>query len=142
MGNATQLLARKDSAVWSVTPDTSVYSAIELMADKQIGALLVTRGNDIAGIISERDYARKVILQGKESRKTKVSEIMTINVITARPTDTIDHCMTIMTKERIRHLPVVDSGRVVGMLSLGDLVAAKIAEQKATIEQLETYITS
>jgi CBS domain-containing protein len=142
MGTATQLLARKDSAVWSVTPDTSVYSAIELMAEKQIGALLVTRGNEIAGIVSERDYARKVILQGKESRKSRVSEIMTPNVITARPSDTVDHCMTIMTKERIRHLPVMDGRRVVGMLSLGDLVAAKIAEQQATIEQLETYITS
>lgn len=142
MGTATQLLARKDATVWSVTPDTSVFSAIELMADKQIGALLVTKGHEIAGIVSERDYARKVILQGKESRTTKVSEIMSSNVITARPSATVDHCMTIMTKERIRHLPVVDSGRIVGMLSLGDLVAAKIAEQQATIEQLETYITS
>lgn len=142
MGTATQLLARKDSAVWSITPDTSVFSAIELMAEKQIGALLVTTANEIAGIISERDYARKVILQGRESRSTRVSEIMTTNVITARPGDTVDHCMSIMTKERIRHLPVTDSGRIVGILSLGDLVAAKIREQQATIEQLETYITS
>jgi len=142
MITATHLLAHKPSDVWAVSPEHSVYEAIALMADKGIGALLVMRDKQLCGILSERDYARKVILRGKESRNTCVGEIMTANVITVGPADDVDHCLSIMTEHRIRHLPVVERDRVVGVLSIGDLVKAKIADQQAVIEQLETYITS
>ena len=136
-----QLLEVKGSEVWSVGPDDSVYDAIHLKAEKQIGALLVMDGDRLAGIFSERDYARSVILKGRSSRETKVSEIMTPEVVTGRLDHRIEVCLARMTDRRIRHLPIVDDGKVVGMISMGDLVKAIIAEQRATIEQLEQYIT-
>jgi CBS domain-containing protein len=135
------LLDSKGSTVISVSPTKSVLDAIKLMAEKGIGALVVMDGSKLAGVITERDYARKVILKDKSSRNTPVSDIMTRDVLTAALDDTVDHCMNTMTDRRIRHLPVVDDGRVVGMISIGDLVKAVIAHQKDAIEQLEHYIT-
>ncbi len=145
MKTVASLLADKDSTIWSVRPDSSVYEAIELMATKAVGALLVLDGERLAGIVSERDYARKVILKGRSSRDTKVSEIMTVKVICVPPTRTIDECMALMTQKRIRHLPVLDeqSGgdrKVCGVISIGDVVRATIEEKQFLIEQLENYI--
>ena len=142
MKTATQLLAAKDSAVWTISPDHSVLDAIKLMGEKEIGALLVTNDNKLVGIISERDYARKVILQGKESHSTRISEIMSNNVVTVSPGESIDNCMALMTQHKIRHLPVTDNGVVTGVLSIGDLVRAIIADQSDTIAHLEGYIMS
>lgn len=134
------ILNRKGSEIWSLSPQATVYDAIALMAEKGVGALLVTSGGRLAGIISERDYARKVILKGKSSRDTPVEEIMTRDVVTVTPRQTVDECMRIMTNSRIRHLPVLDGDRVAGMISIGDLVKAIIAAQEATIQQLTSYI--
>lgn len=142
MKNATQLLAGKHPIVWTISPDSSVLDAIKMMGEKEIGALLVTVSNKLVGVVSERDYARKVILKGKESHNTKISEIMSGNVITVGPDDTIDHCMGLMVKHKIRHLPVLEKERITGVLSLGDLVKAIIAEQSDTIAHLEGYIMS
>lgn len=142
MKTATQLLADKSSVVWSLAPDSSVFDAIKLMAEKEIGALLVIKDRLLVGIISERDYARKVILQGKSSRGTPISEIMSSDVVTVTPGATIEHCMSVMTENKIRHLPVMDHGVVIGVLSIGDLVKAIIAEQSDTIAHLEEYIRS
>jgi CBS domain-containing protein len=136
-----QLLEEKGSDVWSIAPDASVYEAIRAMAEKGVGALVVMDADRLAGILSERDYARSVILKGRSSRETKVSEIMTGEVVTGRLDQRIESCLALMTERRIRHLPIVDDGQVVGMISMGDLVKAIIAEQQATIEQLEQYIT-
>lgn len=135
------LLNRKGGQVWSVGPDASVYQAIELMADKGIGALLVLDGGKLAGIISERDYARKVVLKGRTSKETPVKEIMTVQVFTVTPEHSVDDCMTLMTEKRIRHLPVLAGEEVAGVLSIGDLVKFIISEQEETIHQLENYIT-
>ena len=140
MASAAQLLGRKPRDIHSVGPDTPVLEAIRLMADHSIGALLVMQGDKLAGIVSERDYARKVILKGRSSADTPVRAIMTAQVHTVEPGDSAQQCMQIMTDRRIRHLPVVEAGRVVGMLSIGDLVRAVLAEQAQTIEQLENYI--
>lgn len=127
--------------VLSVSPDSSVFDALQLMADKEVGALVVLAGGRLAGIFSERDYARKVVLMGKASRDTRVSEIMTDKVQCVRPSDTIDTCMQLMTGKRIRHLPVMGDGdRVMGVISIGDVVKETIEEQKQIIEQLESYI--
>ncbi len=142
MKKATQLLAGKDPIVWTISPDNSVLDAIKLMSEKEIGALLVTRSNRLVGIVSERDYARKVILKGKESHNTPISEIMTENVISVRPNESIDHCMALMNKHKIRHLPVIEKGRITGVLSIGDLIKSIIAEQSNTIAHLEGYIMS
>ena len=123
-------------------PNASVYDAMKLMADKGIGALLVMEGAKLVGIISERDYARKVILQGRSSRTTAVREIMTTRVAYAEPEQNIEECMALMTEKRIRHLPVIEAGEVRGVISIGDLVKSIIAEQKFIIEQLERYISS
>jgi len=136
------ILTRKGNDVWSISPSASVYDAMKLMADKGIGALLVMEGEKLVGIISERDYARKVILQGRSSRTTSVEEIMTSRVAYAEPGQNIEECMAVMTEKRIRHLPVMEASQVRGVISIGDLVKSIIDEQKFIIEQLERYITS
>jgi CBS domain-containing protein len=142
MKTVRQLLQSKGSAVYSVTPEASVFDALKLMADKNIGALLVVSGGKLAGIMSERDYARKVILHGKSSHDMLVREIMSEKVVTVQPEQTVEDCMTLMTGKRIRHLPVVNGDKIVGLLSIGDLVKEVIAEQEQTIKQLESYIHS
>ncbi|HEV3200363.1 MAG TPA: CBS domain-containing protein [Bryobacteraceae bacterium] len=134
------VLKTKGNAIWSIVPDATVYDAIALMANKGIGALLALSGGRLDGIISERDYARKVILEGRSSKDTLVREIMTRPVVTVTPEDTVDICMKIVTERRIRHLPVVDRDNIVGIVSIGDLVRATIAAQAETIDHLHTYI--
>lgn len=136
------LLALKGKDVWSIEPDVPVLEAIRLMAEKHIGALPVMHGTELLGILSERDYARKVILRGRSSADTLVREIMSSPVSTISPDDAVHNCMQIMTEQRIRHLPVVEKGKVVGMISIGDLVKAVIEEQQQTIDHLERYIAS
>jgi CBS domain-containing protein len=136
-----QLLESKGHDVWSVSPDTSVLEAIKKMADKRIGALLVLDRGKPVGIVSERDYARKVILQGRSSQETPVKDVMTTRVVCARPDLNVEECMAIMTDKHIRHLPVMEGDEVLGMISIGDLVKAIIAEQQFLINQLERYIT-
>ncbi len=135
------LLQDKGHGTWSTTPDSLVYDALKLMADKGVGALLVLEAGKLVGIISERDYARKVILHGKSSLNTPVKEIMTENVICVRPEQTIEECMTLMTDKHIRHLPVLQGDEVIGVVSIGDVVKAEIAEKNFLIKQLENYIT-
>ena len=134
------LLAEKGHTIHSVAPDEPVLTAIQVMADRVIGALLVMRGDELVGIVSERDYARKIILKGRSSGGTPVRDIMTASVLTVSPDDTIETCMRVCTKDRVRHLPVVDAGKVVGIVSIGDLVKAMLAEQSQQIEQLQRYI--
>ncbi|KAF1685037.1 histidine kinase [Pseudoxanthomonas broegbernensis] len=140
MRTVRQLLADKPAEVYAVAPDAPVVEAIRLMADKSIGAVLVLRGEMLAGILSERDYARKVVLQGRSSADTPVSAIMTAQVVTVEPDTAVPRCMRLMTDRRIRHLPVMESGRVVGVISIGDLVKAVIADQQLELEQLQRYI--
>ena len=135
------LLDAKGADVISVDEDTSVYDAIALMAERSIGSLLVMQGEELKGIVTERDYARKVILKGRSSETTSVEEIMTTALITAKPEQTVDECMALMTDKRIRHLPVVAGNRVIGVISIGDLVQAIISDQQEAIEQLENYIS-
>lgn len=135
------ILRHKGSAFWSVTPDTMVYEALKLLAEKDVGALLVLEGGRLVGIISERDYARKVILKGKSSLDTPIREIMTRRVLCVRPDQTVEECMALVTEKRIRHLPVVVDDEVVGVVSIGDLVKASIDEKDFLIKQLENYIT-
>jgi CBS domain-containing protein len=141
MTTIEQLLEIKGAQVWSISPDQTVYAALRLMADRDVGALLVIRGETLVGILSERDYARKVILQGKASMNTPVSEIMTSNVIAIPPERTIEEAMALMTERHIRHLPVVEGEQVVGLVSIGDLVKSIIADREFMIEQLERYIS-
>ncbi|HEX4375598.1 MAG TPA: CBS domain-containing protein [Steroidobacteraceae bacterium] len=142
MATASQLLKQKTRAVYSVPPDAPVLEAIREMAEHSVGALLVMQGDQLAGVLSERDYARKVILKGRSSSATKVSEIMSSPVLTVRPDQSVNDCMRLMTENRVRHLPVLDGERVIGVLSIGDLVRAVVEEQAKTIEQLEQYIHS
>lgn len=135
------LLDSKGRDVVSIAPEASVLDAIRLMSDRGIGALIVMDGDDLLGVVTERDYARKVILKGRASDATKVSEIMTTSVISTSSGDPIEKCMNTMTDERIRHLPVVDDGKICGIISIGDLVKAIIADQQQAIEQLEHYIS-
>ncbi|MEJ2255389.1 MAG: CBS domain-containing protein [Woeseiaceae bacterium] len=135
------LLDHKGANVVSIARDASVYDAISLMSDHVVGSLLVMEGEKIVGIITERDYARKVILKGRSSETTKVEEVMSTDVITAAAEQSVNECMTLMTEKRIRHLPVVAGNRVIGMISIGDLVQAIISDQQLEIEQLENYIS-
>ena len=139
--NVHLILKNKGSQIWSLAPDATVYEAISTMAEKNVGALLVVSEGKLVGIISERDYARKVILKDKSSRKTLVGDIMTSPVITVTPGHTLDECMQIMTDNRIRHLPVLEGEKLVGTISIGDLVKAIISTQAETILQLDNYIT-
>jgi CBS domain-containing protein len=140
MGYVREVLQVKGSNVWSIAPKASVYEALEIMADKNVGALLVIDKGKIVGIFSERDYARKVILKGKSSKKTSVGELMTREVSYVEPGDSMEHCMALMTAKRIRHLPVMENNQLVGIVSIGDVVKRVISEQEFTIEQLEKYI--
>lgn len=135
------LLDSKGSDIISIAGDASVLDAIKLMADKAIGSLLVMDGDELKGIVTERDYARKVIVKGRSSESTQVDEIMTADVVTARTDQTVAQCMSVMSERRIRHLPVVDEGKVAGMISIGDLVQAIIADQQEEIQHLEQYIS-
>ena len=135
------LLDRKGRHIISVNPEDSVLDAIRLMAEKSIGSLVVMKDQELLGIMSERDYARKVIIKGKSSESTAVSEIMTVNVFTTSSSATVNECMSLMTEKKIRHLPVVEDNTVIGMISIGDLVGAIIADQQEEIEQLEHYIS-
>jgi CBS domain-containing protein len=142
MRTVEQILRSKGNLFWSVLPDTMVYDALKLMAEKDVGALLVLESDlRLVGIISERDYARKVILKGKSSLDTPVREIMTHPVVGVRPEQTVEECMALMTARRVRHLPVFIEGRVAGVVSIGDLVKASLDEKDFLIKQLETYIT-
>ena len=140
MDTVQKLLDAKGHTLWSVAPDDLVYDAVAAMAEKGCGALLVMEGDELRGIISERDYARRVVLEDRSSRDTRVSEIMTSPVITGDPGRTVEECLTLMTEKHIRHLPIESDGRLVGMVSIGDLVKSIIAEQRYLIEQLEQYI--
>ncbi|MBS0431966.1 MAG: CBS domain-containing protein [Proteobacteria bacterium] len=142
MRQVKHLLEIKGDAVYSIAPEAPVLEAIKQMAERSIGALLVMRNAELAGIITERDYARKVILKGRSSRDTAVSEIMTSLPISVDPVASVDECMRLCTDRRIRHLPVVENGRIVGLVSIGDLVKAVIDDQAVEIDQLQRYISS
>ena len=140
VGTIGEILHNKGTGVWSIVPDATVYEAIKMMADKNVGALLVTDKERLIGIISERDYTRKVALRGKSSRQTSVREILSGQVINVTPGHTIEECMRLMTDHRVRHLPVVEGNQIVGVVSIGDLVNYIISAQTNTIHQLQTYI--
>lgn len=141
MYTVRQVLQEKGGEVYSISPQATVYEALQLMAEKNIGAVVVLEGDQVAGIFSERDYARKVVLQGKASRTTTVGEVMTREVLYAKLEDSIEDCMSLMTAKRHRHLPVMDGGRLVGVVSIGDVVKAIISDRESTIRELERYIT-
>ncbi len=142
MTTANDLLRSKGHQIWSVEPDTTVYEAIEIMADKGIGSILVMKDDNLKGILTERDYTCKVILKGRSSTDTPVKDIMTSKVLHAKSDSTIDECMALMTKKRVRHLPVYEDDKLIGIISIGDIVKEIISEQKIIIEQLENYIYS
>jgi len=135
------VLNHKGAQIWSIPPEMMVFDAIQLMADKNVGALLVMSGDKLLGVISERDYTRKVALKGKSSKQTPVKEILSSSVITASPAHTIEDCMRLMTENRVRHLPILDSDKVAGIVSIGDLVNWIISAQSVAIDQLENYIS-
>jgi CBS domain-containing protein len=141
IGTIGEILSRKGSNVWSVRPDDTVFEAIQMMADKNVGALLVMSGGKLLGLVSERDYTRKVALKGRSSKETAVQEIISSPVITATPEDTVEECMRLMTHHRVRHLPVLEGEQVVGIVSIGDLVNWTISVQTVAINQLESYIS-
>lgn len=137
----SEILSRKGAAAWSISPDATVFEAVQLMADKNVGAVLVTENGRLVGIISERDYTRKVALKGKASKTTAVKEVLSSNIIHVSPAHTVEECLRLMTDHRIRHLPVLEGGNIVGIVSIGDLVNWIISAQHTTISQLQTYIT-
>lgn len=141
MTTVKTILLNKGYNVWSISPDAKIFEALELMAEKQIGALLVMEGDKVAGIITERDYARKVILTGKSSKETPVCEIMTSKLICVTQDENVEDCMTIMTNKRIRHLPVMNENKLIGLISIGDIVKSIISEQGLLINHLTNYIT-
>lgn len=141
MHTVGQILRKKGQDIWSISPEATVYEALQMMAEKNVGALVVLEDGELVGIFSERDYARKIVLQGKTSRQTQVREIMTSRVNCVHPEQTTDECMALMTAKHIRHLPVLDDAeRLVGVISIGDVVKAIISDQEFVIEQLENYI--
>ena len=140
-GSVGAILAQKGFAVWSIAPNSTVFEAIQLMADKNVGALPVVDNGQLVGMLSERDYTRKITLKGKSSRDTPVREIMTPKPVTVNVADSVSECMRVMTESRIRHLPVMEGKKMVGLVSIGDLVRGIISAQAATIEALEKYIT-
>ena len=142
MQSMAQLLLNKGSQVWSISPDATVLAGLTLMAEKNIGALLILEGSRPVGIMTERDYARKVILEGRSSRDTRIRSIMTTRLVSARSTDSVEEAMALMTRERVRHLPIVEGDTVLGLVSIGDLVKAMIDQQQFTIDQLARYITT
>jgi len=142
MKTVKEILEAKSHKLLSISPQASVLDALKLMAERDVGALVVLEGEGLAGIFSERDYARKVILHGKSSKATQVSEIMTHRVVCVRPDQSVEECMALMTDKRIRHLPVLDDQKVIGVISIGDVVKELISEQRFVIEQLEHYIHS
>jgi CBS domain-containing protein len=141
MKTVKQILDAKGRDIWSVKPQDTVFESLQLMADKGVGSLLVMEDDKLVGIVTERDYARKIILEGKSSRNTTVSEIMSSKVLCVAPERTVDECMALMTDKRARHLPVVDHKQVIGVVSIGDLVKAMINEQQILIDQLQHYIS-
>jgi CBS domain-containing protein len=137
----SEILSRKGAAAWSISPDATVFEAIQLMADKNVGAVLVTENGKLEGIISERDYTRKVALKGKASKSTAVKEVLSSQVIHVSPSHTVEDCLRLMTDHHIRHLPVLEGDKILGVISIGDLVNWIISAQHTTISQLQTYIT-
>ncbi len=135
------ILKSKGREVWTITPETIVFDALKTMAEKNVGALVVLDKTEVVGILSERDYARKVILHGKSSKALKVTEIMSANVYSVNPEQNIEDCMTLFTNKRVRHLPVLQNNQLIGIISIGDVVKAIIADQESTIKHLENYIT-
>ena len=140
-GTISEILSNKGNSVWTISPDATVFEAILMMAEKNVGALLVTENNKLVGIISDRDYSRKVVVKGKASKTTAVREILSSQVIHVSPSHTVEECLRLMTDHRFRHLPVLDGDKIVGIISIGDLVNWIISAQHTTISQLQTYIT-
>ena len=141
MHTVKELLREKGSQVWTITPQATVYEALELMATKNIGSLVVLEEGNVAGMFTERDYARKVVLQGRSSKTTTVGELETQDVLYVGPDDSIENCMALMTDKRLRHLPVMENEKLVGLVSIGDVVKAVISDREFTIRELERYIT-
>lgn len=141
MATVKQLLESKDNHVWSISPETTVFEGLQFMAEKNIGALLVTRDDKLVGIFSERDYARKVILKGKTSKDTTIGELMTREVVYTTPEDSLDECMALMIAKHIRHLPILNNDKLIGLLTLGDLVKQIMSNQEFKIQELEKYIS-
>ena len=139
-GIISEILGHKGDNVWSISPDATVFAALQMMADKNVGALLVTERGKLVGIITERDYSRKIALKGRSSKETAVREILSGNVIHVTPAHSVEDCMRLMTEHRVRHLPVLEDERIVGVVSIGDLVNWIISAQTTTIHQLQTYI--
>ena len=141
MTTVRSVLLSKGNNIWSVAPDTTVFDALKIMAEKNIGALLVMQKEKVVGIFSERDYARKIVLKGESSHTTIVKDVMTSAVLSVHPEQSIDECMALMTNKHVRHLPVIENGNLIGLISIGDVVKAIISEHEYTIKQLENYIT-
>ena len=139
--SVSEILNYKGTNVWTISPDATVFEALQMMADKNVGALLVTERAQLVGIITERDYSRKVVLKGRSSRETAVRQILSGNTITVAPSQSVEECMRMMTERHVRHLPVLDGEKIVGVISIGDLVNWIISAQTVTIQQLQTYIT-
>jgi len=140
-GTIREILGHKGASTWTISPDATVLDAIQLMADKNIGALLVTKNEKLVGIISERDYTRKVVLKGRSSKDTPVRDVLSGHVVNVTPEHTVDECLRLMTEHRVRHLPVLEGEKIAGVVSIGDLVNWIISAQSSTIHQLQTYIT-